>query len=108
MMGMDRTTGLLMTGSAHLAQSIADILTTPLGSRRERPEYGSHLPRMVDLPVNAGWIAAAQAEIARNLVRWEPRIKVSKVTIISVIDGRVNIKISGIYLGDSMLLEVTA
>jgi phage baseplate assembly protein W len=108
MMGMDRTTGQLITGSAHVVQSIADILTTPLGSRRELPDYGSRLPRMVDLPVNAGWIAAAQAEIARNLVRWEPRLKVSKVTIVSVIDGRVSMKISGIYLGDSMTLEVMA
>ncbi len=32
MMGMDRATGAALTGDAHLAQSIGDILTTPLGT----------------------------------------------------------------------------
>ena len=56
--GLNRITGQPLSGYEHLKQSIADILTTPVGSRVMRPEYGSHLPRMVDLPVNEGWISA--------------------------------------------------
>ncbi|ASC88752.1 GPW/gp25 family protein, partial [Pseudomonas fragi] len=38
------------------------------------PEYGSTLRRFVDLPVNEGWKSAVQAEVARALGRWEPRL----------------------------------
>ncbi|MEE2577407.1 phage baseplate protein, partial [Pseudomonas aeruginosa] len=43
MIGMDRRSGLPLSGLAHLKQSVEDNLTTPLGSRRMRPEYGSKL-----------------------------------------------------------------
>lgn len=106
--GLNRTTGQPLSGYEHLRQSITDILTTPVGSRVMRPEYGSHLPRMVDLPVNKGWISAVQAEIARSIGRWEPRLKLSRVSVKSVIDGQVNMTIVGDYQGDSVLLEVVA
>lgn len=57
MIGMDRRTGKPLSGLDHLRQSIGDILATPVGSRRMRPEYGSLLRRFVDLPVNEGWKA---------------------------------------------------
>jgi Phage baseplate assembly protein W len=61
MIGLDRRTGESISGLDHLRQSIEDILTTPLGSRRMRPEYGSKLRRYVDMPVNDGWKSAVQA-----------------------------------------------
>lgn len=106
--GLNRTTGQPLSGYEHLKQSITDILTTPVGSRVMRPEYGSHLPRMVDLPVNKGWISAVQAEIARSLGRWEPRLKLSRVNVVAVVNGRVDMVIYGDYLGESMLIEVIA
>jgi phage baseplate assembly protein W len=104
---MDRRTGQPLSGVAHLRQSIEDILTTPLGSRRMRPEYGSQLRRYVDLPVNQGWKSAVQAEVARALGRWEPRLKLERVRVVSVLDGQVSLALSGRYLGDDMLLEVS-
>lgn len=106
--GLSRTTGQPLSGYEHLKQSITDILTTPVGSRVMRPEYGSHLPRMVDLPVNKGWISAVQAEIARSLGRWEPRLKLSRVNVVAVVDGRVDMVIYGDYLGEGVLIEVIA
>ena len=38
LIGMSRDSGQALTGIAHLKQSIRDILSTPLGSRRMRPE----------------------------------------------------------------------
>ena len=108
LVGVDRNAGTALSGVDHLRQSIADILTTPVGSRVMRPEYGSHLPRMVDMPVNKGWISAVQAEIARTIGRWEPRLKLSRVTVVSLIDGKVNMTIAGEYRGESVLLEVVA
>ncbi|AZL70201.1 GPW/gp25 family protein [Pseudomonas sichuanensis] len=107
MIGLDRRTGQPLSGIAHLRQSIEDILTTPLGSRRMRPDYGSQLRRYVDLPVNDGWKSAVQAEVARALGRWEPRLALERVRVVAVLDGQVSLALSGRYLGDDALLEVS-
>ncbi len=108
MLGVDRRTGQPLSGIAHLRQSIEDILTTPLGSRRMRPEYGSKLRRFVDLPVNEGWKSAVQAEVARALGRWEPRLKLERVRVTAVVGGQITLQLTGQYLGDSQILEVSA
>lgn len=107
MIGMDCRTGQPLAGIAHLRQSIEDILSTPLGSRRMRPEYGSQLRRYIDLPVNEGWKSAVQAEVARALGRWEPRLQLERVRVLSVLDGQVNLALNGRYLGDDALVEVS-
>lgn len=108
MIGVDRRTGQPLSGLDHLKQSIEDILTTPLGSRRMRPDYGSNLRRFVDLPVNEGWKSAVQAEVARALGRWEPRIQLERVKVISVLDGQIGLELTGQYLGNSAVVEVSA
>ncbi|EKN47572.1 MULTISPECIES: GPW/gp25 family protein [Pseudomonas syringae group] len=108
MIGMDRRTGQPVSGLAHLRQSIEDILSTPIGSRRMRPDYGSKIRRFVDLPVNDGWKSAVQAEVARSLSRWEPRLRLERVRVIAVLNGQVTLQLTGIYLGDNAVLEVTA
>ncbi|EDJ4804012.1 baseplate assembly protein, partial [Salmonella enterica] len=42
-MGMNRNTGLAISDSEHIGQSMRDILLTPVGSRVMRREYGSLL-----------------------------------------------------------------
>lgn len=108
MIGVDRRTGQPLSGLDHLKQSIEDILTTPLGSRRMRPEYGSNLRRLVDLPVNEGWKSAVQAEVARALGRWEPRVQLERVKVVSVLDGQIGLELTGQYLGNSAVVEVSA
>lgn len=108
MIGVDRRNGQPLAGLAHVRQSIEDILSTPLGSRRMRPEYGSQLRRYVDLPVNEGWKSAVQAEVARALGRWEPRLKLERVKVTAVVGGQISLQLTGLYLGDSAIVEVTA
>ena len=48
MLGMDAKTGRRLEGDDHLRQSIADILTTPIGSRVLRRDYGSMLLDLID------------------------------------------------------------
>ncbi|WP_460052700.1 GPW/gp25 family protein [Pseudomonas sp. H1_A05] len=108
MIGVDRRTGQPLSGKAHLRQSIEDILSTPVGSRRMRPEYGSQMRRYVDLPVNEGWKSAVQAEVARALGRWEPRLKLERVRVIAVVDGQITLQLTGSYIGDGVVLEVNA
>jgi phage baseplate assembly protein W len=108
MIGVDRRTGQPLSGLDHLKQSIEDILTTPLGTRRMRPDYGSNLRRFVDLPVNDGWKSAVQAEVARALGRWEPRVQLERVKVVSVLDGQIGLELTGQYLGNSAVVEVSA
>ena len=49
MTGMDRETGKSLSGIEHLRQSIRDILTTPIGSRVMRRDYGSRLFELLGL-----------------------------------------------------------
>ncbi|MHC8348705.1 GPW/gp25 family protein [Pseudomonas sp. RT4P38] len=107
MIGMDRHTGQPISGIEHLRQSMADVLGTPLGSRRHRPEYGSKLRTYVDLPVNAGWKSSVQAEAARALGRWEPRLKLESVRVLAVVGGKIDLSIAGEFRGDRFLLEVS-
>lgn len=76
---MDRSTGKPLDGLAHLVQSIVDILTTPIGSRVMRREYGSLLPQLVDQPANQATTLALFAATADALRRWEPRLRLKKV-----------------------------
>ena len=71
-----------------------------------RPEYGSEIPRYVDLPINKGCISAVQVEAARAIGRWEPRIRLSAVRITGVVDGRIDFVIEGQYEAAPLLLEV--
>jgi hypothetical protein len=49
--GMSRTTGAAL-GDEHLAQSCEDIVTTPLGTRVMRRDYGCLLAELIDRPLN--------------------------------------------------------
>lgn len=81
MTGMSATTGRALTEREHLAQSITDILTTPLNSRIMRREYGSLLPDLMDWPLNGQTTLQAYAAIVMALMRWEPRISLSAVSL---------------------------
>ena len=48
--GMNSKSGRTITDMDHINQSIKDILTTPIGSRIERRNYGSLLFLLLDNP----------------------------------------------------------
>ena len=100
MKGMSATTGKALEGTDHLEQSIQDILTTPIGSRVMRREYGSRLFELVDRPVNPGWLLDAYAYTADALDKWEPRFRLSDVTAGAAENGRVQLGLKGRHWPD--------
>lgn len=100
MRGMSRSTGQVLDGVEHLQQSIADILTTPIGSRVMRRDYGSRLFDLIDRPVNDSWLVDCYAWTAEALLRWEPRIKLRRVSISSIEEGRPVLDLEASYLID--------
>lgn len=81
MIGMSRTLGRALADLSHISQSIADILTTPIGSRVMRREYGSQLHELIDQPLNDTTKLRAYVAVATALMRWEPRIRLSRVQL---------------------------
>lgn len=79
--GTHRTTGQLLTEAEHIAQSIADILSTPLGTRVMREDYGSLVPELIDHPQGAALDLRLAAASYMAIVQWEPRITPSSMTI---------------------------
>lgn len=78
---MNRETGAAIDNLEHIRQSVADILTTRLGTRIMRREYGSQLVDLLDQPGNRNTLLLAYAAIAMSLMRWEPRIRLSRVRL---------------------------
>lgn len=95
MTGMHKETGKPVSGEAHIAQSIADILTTPIGSRVMRRDYGSRLFELVDTPLSPArrllWIAATAGAIRR----WEPRVTLERVALDLSATGQVILHLVG-------------
>lgn len=83
----------LLEAETHLNQSIADILTTPIGTRVMRPEYGSRLPDLIDAPMNKSWKLKVYAAAAEALDKWEPRIRLEKVAVDAVSAGKAEITV---------------
>lgn len=81
MNGMDRHTGKSLAGVAHLEQSIADILGTPLGTLIARREYGSLVPQLLDQPNNELGRTRLFAAAAFALLRQEGRARISRVVL---------------------------
>lgn len=98
---MNRTTGQRLDALAHLRQSIGDILTTPIGSRVMRREYGSLVPALIDKPDNLATQTRFFAAAASALMRWEPRLKVDRMAITRdpARQGRISLEITGSYVG---------
>lgn len=106
MEGINAKTGKVLGGIDHLRQSIRDILTTPLGSRVMRREYGSRLFQLVDAPMNRGTILELYAATAQAIAKWEPRFAVQQVSIVDAGPGAVTIDVTGIYKPDGKTITL--
>ena len=109
--GVNATTGKIMLGWAHVVQSIGKILTTEIGSRVERRDFGSIIPRLIDQPENEEnivnfFLSAAEAlepRFVRGNQYGEPRFVVSNFGFSADIPGDVVLEVTGDYLPNGHL-----
>lgn len=108
MLGLSRTDGLPIVDQAHLRQSIGDILTTPIGTRVMRREYGADLPALLDAPLNDLLKMSVYSAAVSALARWEPRLQVDRCDLLPSGDrGRAVLTIDGrLVSGGRIYLEV--
>ena len=91
---MNRLTGRLITEDEHINQSVVDILSTPVGTRIKRRDYGSLLPDLIDQPGNQANNLRLQAATVMAIMRWEPRLAITSVTLAQKMDGSAELDIS--------------
>lgn len=65
----------------HIYQSIEDILTTPIGTRIMREEYGSLIQQLIDGPFDEILQMQLYAATATAIMRWEPRVSLLSISI---------------------------
>jgi len=104
---MNVNTGKTISEIAHIKQSISNILSTPLGSRVMRRDYGSRLFERIDQPVNGDLIAEIYSDVVEALFTWEPRFEVEQVTLQSIDKGKIIIDLEGTFVkdGQKIVLE---
>ena len=106
MMGMHAATGRSLTGLGHLRQSVADIITTPIGSRIRRRRYGSEVPELIDQPLNSATQLRIYAATAFALRRWEPRLQLASVQLTRDTDGAIALLLDGTANGQGITMAV--
>ena len=105
--GMDRKTGKRLTGLDHVRQSIMDILTTPVGSRVCRREYGSRLIDLIDTAMNAAGRQAIFAASAIAIARFYPQIMLTSVDLQVAAGGTVAILLTGQERGTARRIDAS-
>ncbi len=75
--------GQFIKASEHstIEASIKLILSTATGERLMRPDFGSTLHTFLFKPVNDSNRAQMSSAVKIALQRWEPRIKISQITV---------------------------
>jgi len=105
---MSATTGAPLSGAAHVQQSVGDILSTPIGSRVLVRDYGSRLRDLVDAPVNSETLALMRAATAEAIRKWEPRVRLRTVQILSVNPGAISIQLTlnVVDSGETLIFDI--
>lgn len=80
-LGMNAGTGTAISDDKHIAQSVADILGTPIGSLITLREYGAYNMQLIDQPMSQALRMQLMASSVMALLRWEPRAKPAKVQL---------------------------
>ena len=107
MKGLNKKTGQSLSGLEHLRQSIIDIITTPIGTRVMRRQYGSKVFELIDAPLNSSTIIFLYAAIAEALDRWEPRLKLKRIEVVDVNEnGKCSLVITGDYLPEGVAVKI--
>lgn len=109
---LDRNTGGIVDGFDEVMQSLTTILTTRRGTRVERREFGSEVPRIVDRGLSPGNLIDYYAAIADE-VRQEPRFRITRMGLAADADpvaGHAIFEVEGLYyprghLGDYSVVE---
>jgi uncharacterized protein len=112
MAGIDRRTGRRIGNLESALQSIEVILTTRIGERVMRREFGAGIAELLGRLMTPQLFVAFQNLVATAIDLWEPRIKVRRVIVEGSIEdlrlGRAGFRIEVDYRPRGHLGDMTA
>jgi phage baseplate assembly protein W len=117
MAGIDRRTGKILNNFDHALQSVEVILSTRLGSRLMRRQFGGGVAELLGRAVTLPLFSLFQQLAATSIDIWEPRFKVRRITPQGTVEqiraGSVGIRIDVDYrprghLGDFTVERVVS
>ncbi|WP_218644497.1 GPW/gp25 family protein [Thiomicrorhabdus cannonii] len=106
---MSRTTGKAISGMDHLRQRIADVLTTPIGTRVMRRDYGSRVFELIDNPTNERFkveMTMAVYEAFKDPVNGLYDLVLTSVTVTADTTGQSYVDIEGKYVPSGEMLRL--
>ena len=96
--GVNNVTGKPLSDFDHVIQSVGVILTTPIGSRAMRREFGSELFDLIDRPMTRRVILATYNDAVQSIAKWEPRYAMTDIELlVADATGVVSLAFDGIY-----------
>ena len=104
---ISRETGKLLTEIEHIKQSLADLISTPIGSRVMRRDYGTQLANLIDQPTSEALYLKCYSTIYLAVLRWEPRIEISKIFISGQEQGKQVLDIEGVLIQSGQNLNMS-
>lgn len=93
-LGLHPDTGARTTDDQQLAISLRDLLTTPIGTRLMRRDYGSRIPDLIDAPLNGTTLLRLAAASYIAITRWEPRLQITRVQYQPNTPGRLTVALT--------------
>ncbi|MFA5248714.1 MAG: phage baseplate protein [Patescibacteria group bacterium] len=106
MRGTNSNTGAEIEGLAWIRQAITDILTTPIGTRVGRRDYGSRLFALTDSTLNQEGLLALYTATIEALNKWlvdqsgNRLMRIDRVLATVSATGKTVIEIVGTLLSD--------
>jgi len=109
--GISATTGQLLTDWAHVEQCVRRILSTSVGTRVMRRDFGSKLQDLVDAKMTQANVLAVYSAAAVAIEANEPRFRAYRASLSALGgDGGLSMGLFGLYfprghLGDYSVAE---
>jgi phage baseplate assembly protein W len=98
LVGLNGSTGHILTGWEHVIQSLRDIFDTRFGSRIMREWYGSFVPNLLGRLITPEEVVPYFAAITSAIEQWEPRFRVTRIQVVKVTrDGQLHVFLDGEY-----------
>ncbi len=96
--GVDASTGRIITGQVHLAQSIATIWATRIGERVMLLAFGSNLRSHLGEDVTGALALQIYDDLTTAIIRWEPEYRMIDFQLVSLTrKGGMGIRHGGVY-----------
>jgi hypothetical protein len=96
--GINARTGKILTGPAHLAQSLSKIWQTRLDTRVMRLSFGADLRSALSEDLTPSIALLIYNEMVASAARWEPEYLITQLQLVTLRDtGKLGIRHGGIY-----------